>query len=238
MTTAENVLRAKTDYDEVYAAGKDAAMQRYWDIRQDYGKREDYAYFFCNETVETLAPRYDMRPTNMDGMFYRNQELEIDLVAHLEKLGVVLDTSNCVSANHAFSYTQFTKFGVLDFRKCGNALQNTFYKSQGVHTIELVIVSDGGTQTFSGTYNYLINLKEIRFQGAIGRSVSFQHSTDLSVASMKDIIAHLVNHAGTSNAGKYTLTFPAECWERLEADSTAPDGGTWKDYVKNLGWLV
>lgn len=236
--TAYKLANIAENEPKVYEAGKDAAMQRYWDIRQDYGKRESYAYFFCNEKPETLAPQHDMRPTNMEGMFRNNQELDIDLVAHLEKLDVVLDTSNCTNMNYAFYYTTLKRLGVIDFRKCGNKTQNTFNDSQGIHTIELVIVSDDGTQTFSGTYNYLRKLKEIRFQGAIGRSVNFQHSVVLSVASMKDIIAHLVNHAGTSNAGKYTLTLPAECWERLEADSTAPDGGTWQNYVKNLGWLV
>lgn len=237
-STAHQLATIAENAPKVYEAGKDAAMQRYWDIRQDYGKRVNYAYFFCNENPETFAPRYDMRPTYMDGMFRDNSGLNIDLVAHLEKLGVVLDTSNCTTAGHAFYYTRFTRLGVIDFRKCGNKTQSTFEYSQWIRTIELVIVSDDGTQTFNGTYNYLRELKEIRFQGAMGRSVSFQHSTDLSVASMKDIIAHLVNHAGTSNAGKYTLTLPAECWERLEADSTAPDGGTWQNYVKNLGWLV
>lgn len=236
--TAYKLATIAENEQKVFDAGKDAAMQRYWDIRQDYGKREGYDYFFCNETPETLAPRYDMRPTNMEGMFRHNYGLNIDLVAHLENLGVELDTSNCTNMNHAFHYTALTKLGILDFRKCGNKTQATFSYSQGIHTIELVIVSDDGTQTFVATYDYLRRLKEIRFQGAIGRSVSFQHSTDLSVASMKDIIAHLVNYAGTSNAGKYTLTLPTECWERLEADSTAPDGGTWQNYVKNLGWLV
>lgn len=235
--TAYRLANIAENEPKVYEAGKDAAMQRYWDIRQDYGNQENYAYFFGNEKPETFAPRYDMRPTNMEGMFRYNQELKIDLVAHLEKLGVVLDTSNCTNMNGAFAYTQITKLGVIDFSKCENKTQSTFSDSQGIHTIELIIVSDDGTQTFSSTYIYLRKLVEIRFQGAIGRSVSFQHSTVLSVASMKNIIEHLVNYAGTSDAGKYTLTFPAECWERLEADSAAPDGGTWQNYVVYaLGW--
>ena len=236
--TAYKLANIAENEPKVYEAGKDAAMQRYWDIRQDYGKLKDYRSMFGNETEETFSPRYDIRPADMERMFYCNQRMPLDLVAHLEKLGVVLDTSNCTNMNSAFGFTQFTRLGVIDFRKCGNKTQGTFSDSQGIRTIELIIVSDDGTQTFSGTYNYLRKLVEIRFQGAMGRSVSFQHSVVLSVASMKDIIAHLVNHAGTSNAGKYTLTLPAECWERLEADSTAPDGGTWQNYVKNLGWLV
>lgn len=236
--TAYKLANIAENEQKVFDAGKDAAMQRHWDIRQDYGKRENYAYFFGNETPETFAPRYDMRPTTIEGMFRHNQGLAIDLVAHLEKLGVVLDTSNCTNANYAFAYTKFTKLGIVDFSKCENNTHSTFSDSQVIRTIELIIVSDDGTQTFPNTYLYLRQLREIRFQGAIGRSIGFQHSVVLSVASMKDIIAHLVNYAGTSDAGKYTITFPAECWERLEADSAAPDGGMWQNYVKNLGWLV
>ena len=39
MDIAEKVLRAKTDLDDVYEAGKKAEYDAFWDEYQDYGNR-------------------------------------------------------------------------------------------------------------------------------------------------------------------------------------------------------
>ena len=80
-------------------------------------------------------------------------------------------------------------------------------------------------------------LENITIEGEIGRTITFQYSP-LTVESMKSIISSLVNYAGTANESVYKVTFTESCWNTLEADSSSPSGGTWKDYVKSLGWLV
>jgi hypothetical protein len=53
---------------------------------------------------------------------------------------------------------------------------------------------------------------------------------------MKNIISCLKDYSGTEKEYVNKLTFNAERWTALEADSKAPDGNTWREYVFNLGW--
>jgi hypothetical protein len=53
---------------------------------------------------------------------------------------------------------------------------------------------------------------------------------------MKNIISCLNNYSGTSNEYTYRVVFTDDCWAALEADSIAPTGTTWADYVNSLGW--
>ena len=55
---------------------------------------------------------------------------------------------------------------------------------------------------------------------------------------MKSIISCLKDYSGTDSEDLYSVLFTDDCWNNLEADSTAPDGGTWRTYVDNLGWLT
>ena len=88
---------------------------------------------------------------------------------------------------------------------------------------------------YNGAFTQCTALKEVYIEGTIGRSISFQHS-NIDVPSMKRIITALADYS-TSNTHTYSVTFKTECWNALETDSKAPDGGTWKDYVYNAkGW--
>ena len=113
---------------------------------------------------------------------------------------------------------------------------NMFAGAENLTNIKLLKFS-----ALSKTGNMFANcfaLTEIRVSGSINYTISFQYSP-LSVASMKSIISCLANYAGTSNAGKYKITFTSNCWAALEADSTSPNGSTWKDYVVyTLGWTA
>jgi hypothetical protein len=87
---------------------------------------------------------------------------------------------------------------------------------------------------YNNTFTQCLKLQEVYIEGTIGRSISFQHS-NIDVPSMKRIITALADYS-TSNTHTYSVSFKTECWNALEADSKAPDGGTWKDYVLSLGW--
>ncbi len=95
-----------------------------------------------------------------------------------------------------------------------------------VNSLDISNVTDA-TNAFQG----MDKLANITFTGTIPVSLNFQWSP-LSVDSMKNIISCLKEGAGA------TLTFKDDCWAALEADSSAPNGGTWANYVSNLGWTV
>lgn len=110
-----------------------------------------------------------------------------------------------------------------------------FQRATNLKTIRKLITHRN--RSYTNMFEQCNALENIVFEGEIGGSINFSWSP-LTVESMKSVITHLVNFAGTSSEGKYTVTFTSTCWENLEADSKAPNGDTWKNYVASLGWLT
>jgi len=108
------------------------------------------------------------------------------------------------------------------------------FNSSDVATIPSIDLTEA-TSTAT-CFNNASKLVDVTFVGTIPTTVNLQFASGLSVASMKSAILHLANYAGTANANVNSLYFTDDCWAALEADSTAPDGGTWKNYVHSLGW--
>ena len=168
----------------------------------------------------------------------------IDLAARLEDCGVVLNTGEATEANWAFYLASFSHIPELDCRSISK-LDSTFYNSSAspvTETIDKIILKEDGSQIFNNTFNYASKLKNITFEGVIGKSINFQYSP-LTVESMKNIIEHLKNFDGINNgedAYTQTIKFSQACWDALSADGTlAPNGKDWIDYVQNaLGWNV
>ena len=139
------------------------------------------------------------------------------------------------AANYMFAYTGITDTKVpIDLGTNRTNKTAVFESASKLVTIRKLILGEAiriGTTMFSGC----TKLANLTIEGTIGYTASFQWSP-LTVASMKSIITHLKNYAGTTLEGTYKLTFSAACWAELEASGPAPDGGTWKDYVYSLGW--
>ena len=77
----------------------------------------------------------------------------------------------------------------------------------------------------------------VLFEGEIGVDVNLQWAQFLTPESAKSIIACLVNFKGTASEYTKTIKLHENCWLALEADSTAPTGESWRDYIYNsLGW--
>ena len=114
----------------------------------------------------------------------------------------------------------------------GSAL---FYSAPNIKTIRKLIVTEN--TNLNNAFYSVYTIENIEIEGVIGRTFSIA-GNPLTVESMKSIITHLKDYSGTDTAGTYELNFSSACWTALEADSTAPDGGTWLDYVNKLGWLT
>lgn len=212
MTIAEQVTRAKADYDEVYAAGKQAEYDNFWDNLQNYGNRRSYRYAFYSYAVNNaniwndsnFNPKYDFKITGINEFAYAFRAVNIT------------DIKKTVYAE-------------------GATLNNTFAMNYQLKTIPKLVVS--ADTLFTNTFTNDTALENITFEGTIGTDLNLQWCP-LTVASMKNIISCLANYAGTDNANKYTLTINDDCWAALEADSTAPTGTSWAEYVASLGWIT
>ena len=106
-----------------------------------------------------------------------------------------------------------------------------------METVDKLEIGTSGTQTFGGAFRNCDRLKNIKMTGVIGRNIDFSYSP-LTVESMKSIISCLKDYSGTDEADLYKVSFNEDCWNNLEADSASPTGGTWQDYVADLGWLT
>ncbi len=238
MSIADQIKRAKEDYDKVYEAGKKAEYDAFWDVFQSNGQLTSYNYAFAYGKFndETFRPKYDIRPTSAERMFAYNNNVGVgtsssycitDLSACLAKAGVVLDTSKCDSMNNVFYMGKgFTILPEISFESC-TELDATFYGCTELNTIEKLILREDGTNTFTNnTWNFpfgqCINLENITIEGVIGDSISFWQSP-LSKASVENIFSVL---SATANGKTLTLSsgskgeFTADEWDALVATRT------------------
>lgn len=221
--------QGRTEGEEVGHAngvedGKQEAYDTFWDAAQNNGELMEYTYAFYNSSLWneiTFKPKYPLRPKMAAYMFYSNKRIPL--------LPVEADFSQCGNMSYCFCSTRFQQLPVIDMRKVASTItqQSVFYGCENLTSIEKIYLHGGN---YGDSFEKLTSLVEIRTEGEFVSSLNFQWSP-LSVMSMKSIISCLKNFTGTDKKFAYTLTFSDECWAALEADSTAPDGGTWKDYV-------
>lgn len=207
MSIADQILRAKEDYDRVFSAGKKAGggNDTFWDSFQQNGRRINYNMAFANSplTSETFRPKYDMNCSDCYfmfayiGQYYEDPSAIKDLSAHLESLGVSLDTSGATSINSMFYLAKnLTRIPEISAESC-TSLDSVFFSCSKLTTIDKLILRSDGTNTFSGTFDWCGNLKEIRFNGIIGNNIALV-SSPLS----KESITSLVNALSTTTSGK------------------------------------
>ena len=260
MTAIANNIRDKTGttksltldqmesgINEVYEAGKKTEYDAFWDSFQSYGERRGYEqgfYFNCVYTSykipvwtdENFKPKYDIKPKGSIEKIFINCAIT-DFKGILEKQGVVFDTSEATCVTSAFeSCGQLTRLPVLNFSGVGVKMSAVFQFCYKLESIDKLILSNSGTQTFSFPFNSCISLKEIRVEGVIGQNFPINHSP-LSGESLKSIITHLKNYAGTANEYKYTITLSSSAFEKFEASGQVPpSGNTWAEHIDNLKW--
>lgn len=223
--------------DAVYDKGKQDEYDRFWDKFQQDGNRRSYAYGISGMgwTVETFKPKYDLIAKDSATFMFCTSAIKGNLGEILNDLGIRLDTTGCTAMSYMFRTSQFTVLPTIDCRAC-SALTYFFANMPYLTTIEKWILPTSKSQNFASAFMSTDKLTDINeIEGTFYKSIDFS-SSPLSVATMKRIIGHLENYSGTSSTN--VLTFNTDCWSRLEGDSSAPDGGTWSEYVQNLGWSI
>lgn len=177
-----------------FNVGYNAAYDEFWDKYQDNGNRTNYNYGFAGQgwNADMFKPKYDIKPTAATRLFADTGIT--DVKGCLESAGVVLDLSQTTSLVYLSesAATQITRLPELNVTSL-TALNNFIYQARALVSIDKVILKDDGSQTFANTsFGYLTSLEEIRFEGVIGKTVTFQWSP-LSKASIESIISCLSN---------------------------------------------
>lgn len=242
MSIADKLTQIAENEQRVFDAGKKAEHDHFWDVFQQYGERTNYQQgFFAFRNTANFYPKYDVAPTGnaMSMMMYFgiSDDEPIDLAARLEECGVRLDMSKVTNMQQAFYWRLgVTRLPEISMESATNA-QSCICNNIHLVTIDKIIFSNDGTQpSHDSVLATNPNLQNVTVEGVIGKSLNLFGTYNLSADSMKSIILHLKNYAGTDGEFANKLTLAADTWIRLEADSTAPDGGTWKEYVQSLGW--
>lgn len=121
----------------------------------------------------------------------------------------------------------------LDYSECNNV--GTAFAYSKLTAITDIIVNE--KLDLSNAFRACGGLVTLGISGVIGKSINLQWSKSLNIESLKTIIMHLKNYSGTDSEYTCTITFSSDCWAALEAESAAPNGDTWKNYIYNsLCW--
>lgn len=226
MSLAEQIARAKADYDDVYEAGKKSAYDTFWDNIQQNGKRTNYRMFFCGEAWDdtTFKPKYNITCNWAERLFMLSKIT--DLKGVLEERGLTLDVSNAAkNGNMAMFATdsEITRLPAIDLRLLPNSNNYTFYRVPKLVSIDKIILKSDSLQIIeeTTTFQNSTSLRDIVIEGKIWRSLSFQWCP-LSRASLESIMAALTDTVElaqvlTLNKAAVEAAFTTEEWETMVA---------------------
>lgn len=222
--------------NEVYDKGYDKGLVDLWDAMTFKGKRIRGERFFNRaDFTEIEELPYPFTPTeSCSRMFYDydGRKFPRPQYVDLSKLPTNTDIGNLAAyCNGGGECTTFPDYGMPAMKN----YNSTFVSSPGFETIE--VIRSAEDSNFEGTFGSCYNLKNITFEGVIGKSISFSYSP-LTVESMKNIILHLKNYADTANAGVYTLTLKDTCKTAMANLGAIPEfnNKTYDAYITDIGW--
>ncbi len=208
-----NIICEDVDISAKYYQSPSVEYNKFWDVFQDNGNRTDYAYSFGGKgwTSETFKPKYDIKPTVASSIFQKSN-INCDLVALLNELGIVLDFANCSAGiGNAFQESTFTRVGVIDARQCPN-INYLFTGCTKLEVVDKIILSDTVAQGVSVAFSSCSKLREIRIEGKIRANLGMLQSSLLSAESIQSIIDALADLTGQT---AQTITFHADVKAKL-----------------------
>lgn len=200
MTTIADAIRDKTGgtdllglddmanaVEDVYAAGKKAEYDAFWDAYQDNGRRTNYQKGFggFGWTKEIFRPKYDIVPKEANELFrdMNYDTMHFDLVEHLKECGVKLDFSKATNMGAVFHYSCFTHVGVID---CTNVTSAgyLFGHNSSLKKVDELIVDE--QFSFLNVFNGTTALEDITITGTIAKG-------DLNMSSCKKLTRDSIN---------------------------------------------
>ena len=243
-TIAENVPKVKQQgYDE----GQIQGQYDVWDMMTN--GRKYYHSAFAYWSVEYLRPPFKIIPTlgYSNSMFGNMKNLKKVEKAYFDLSQLSLSQTDRNSGNSSTWNGCGTLEEIEDIGLPAGCYYYTYNNCYNLHTIEIVRSIE--TTIFTSTFFNCDSLMNVAFEGVIGRSISFSDSP-LTVESMKNIITHLKNYAGTDSEKAYTLTLKSSCKTELETAGftdedkrllaengiTYSDNLTWVDVIDDLKW--
>lgn len=221
MSIADKLTTIAENQQKVFDAGKTKEWSDFWNAYQKNGNRTSYGYAFWEWYPECFKPKYDIRPTACQNMFYNfNQNnTDVSLKQLLQEAGVVLDTSNSTNLQNMFAYSNISEVGVIDASNASK-LEQVFWHARGIVTVDEFIIKDDGSQATTKLFFGATKLTNITIKGVFGNSIDMSECP-LSKASFISVI----NALSSTTTGKTAsfkksakeAAFTADEWAALIA---------------------
>lgn len=226
MSIADKIIRAKTDLDEVYEAGKKSENKLNWNATQNYGERKAYRYCFMYEgwNDTTFKPEHDFILAGGNEYMFANSGIT-NFTDILERQNVKFDTSNATNVQAMFQGCKLLKKAPkIDLSNVtGINAQMLFNSCQLLEEVEEIVFNSGITSTAS-TFNWCTSLKRLKISGEIACSLDVGYSP-LTAESLVSVVEHFsTTKTGLTLTVKQTAVNNADwsktnyaSWDELKA---------------------
>lgn len=224
--------------NEVYDKGRADGWTEFQNPFTVDGTRGNYyrAFAYADFTGKTFNPT--IFPKRIGDMFYcyAGKELPRGIDFSKTEYNETTTTHGYLPVQIVAYSPNLETFPDMGIKACRD-ITSMFRDCPKLRSIEKLRVLE--ITTYTNTFNACTALEYIKFEGSIGRNISFS-SSPLDIDSLKDIISHLENYTGTENEGKYTLTLKDECKTNLRGDTETVelDGEvyTYFELIAAKGW--
>ena len=186
MSISEKLTTIAENQQKVYDAGKKKQYDDFWSNvwnRFDASKTNQYMFSGVCWNNETFYPNRNIifYSGRGDGAFFLNQVS--NLKQRLSECGVTMNTSQITNLLQMFTYARTEELPEISTIS-STVLTQIFAECKNLKSVDKLILKNDGSQSFSSSFNNCISLENILIEGAIGKSISFQHSP-LSTRSIR-----------------------------------------------------
>ena len=226
--------------NDVYDKGHSQGESDLWDLIQNNGSRRIYDGFFMNYSGEYIRPKYKVDPKSVlntnNGFvkFATASNVKIIESEYIDFSNLYLSSETNAGYRQTFTACKNLEH-IEDIGMQPSYYYFTFSNCSKLHTIDVVRFDEESLNTsmFAGC----VSLRNITIEGTIACNISFATSKSLTIESLKSIITHLKDFAGTDSEFAHTLTLSSNSKALLEAEgNTSPNGNSWLEYIGDLKW--
>lgn len=234
----------KAIYDNVplvFAAGGKAWKGEFWNIYQNKGALTDYSEVFSGRgwTAEFFTPRYDIHPTSKATNMFAHSAMAINLVSHLEALGISLITQHSTDLSGIYYDTDFTAVppvvlgGTID-----TTVWHLFSESDQLVSASIEItqafIDKGISVLWSQCFERCTALKDLSFSGGgvINQIIDLQWSTTLTKASISNVVNYLATDT-TDLICRFSLAAVNVAFETAEGANDGTASEEWLTLIES-----
>ncbi len=245
MSLTQNIARAKTDYNEVYEAGRKSQYDEFWDAFQKNGTLTYYYQAFAGYgwSYKNFYPKYDinMRDTAFATFqgFGNGQNGLLNMRERLEECGVKMLCPVGEQMGSTFYGASISEMPELDISKI-TSLNNTFGNCYYLHTVAFKLADNGNAYIQSNAFSNCTALVNLTFTSGVLRigGLNLSAATKLSKASIISIIEHL---STTASGQGITLSKTAvdKAFATTEGGTDGSDSAEWNTLISTrTNWSI